>query len=249
MTIPPYSKIPLSVSLHQNSSTESNASLGKRKLLEEPSFPELKKNRAEFKDFDWAPMPPLFCATQLDEAVARSVEDFFQPEPSDPMALSLPSPSFNRGDSRIYRETTDGLLRHLSADKSSMEESSPPMLALSCSKNEDEKTDSFFQSFFKESSTQPAVSLLAPPRLQETANPVFSFETGLLTVATTYLASSNKEQQICDDEVSFFVGLDSEESDCSSSGMDSDNDPLEDATKSFVSLSLLGKGGAFTRKK
>lgn len=249
MTIPPYSKIPLSVSLHQNSSTESNASLGKRKLLEEPSFPELKKNRAEFKDFDWAPMPPLFCATQLDEAVARSVEDFFQSEPSGPMALPLPSCSFSSGDSRIPTQTTDGLLRHLSADKSSMEESSPTMLALSCSKNEDEKTNLFFQSFFKESLCEPALLLACSPSLTAHENSVFPAACRHLHAATTSHESTKNDPDLPDDEVSFFVGLDSEESDSSSSGMDSDNDPLEDATKSFVSLSLLGKGGAFTRKK
>ena len=248
MTIPPYSKIPLAVSLEQNSSAAASVSSGKRKLYEEPSFQEVKKNRPTPKVFDWTPMPPRFCSTHLDEVIAGAVEQFFQNEPSDPMALALPSCSFSACDSTIHKEKNDGLLRPLSPVETSRKEPSLTTLPLHTMARQEPTANSFFQSFFQESPCVPDMLLACSPNPMASARSVLPAACAPLKAATTCHVSLENEQ-LCNDELCSLLGLDPNDSDLSTSDMECGNDPLENATRLFVSLSLQGKGGAFARRK
>lgn len=247
MTIPPYSRIPLAVSLEQNSRADAGVSFGKRKLVEEPSFQEVKKNRPTPKVFDWSPMPPRFCSAHLDTVIADAVEQFFQTEPSDPMALSLPSCSFVACDSPKQMDRNAGLLRHLSPQQTSVQEPFFAAFPLQDTARQEPTAKPFSQSFFEKSSCEPDMLLACSPTLMASARSVLTAGCAPLKAATICHASLENEQQ-CDDELCSLLGSNSNDSAPSTSGMECGDDPLEKATSLFVSLSLQGKGGAFARR-
>jgi hypothetical protein len=118
-----------------------------------------------------------------------------------------------------------------------------------------------FQSFFPKCAPESATPLISLPCSTSQAQPVFS--TNCEPVHAGITCRLSLEQKLCDVELAELLKLETEslgskednkdlfEATTKSSITDNtegDEDFFEAATKSFRSLSLQGKGGAFTKK-